>query len=232
MPNPETVLDHYKIWQIAAQKFPHAATLVDQFFPNQQSPLHAQVDSLQWICNPVMKNGSRLLHPPVHLTGYHFVTHDQFKSQSVRIQDQFTKGQWVTWWLGPPDHLLLPAAKALKGQKLGNVPTVVDHFVCYRVTDAGNVTVTVTLEDQFDAVIKKKEEVPQLVPKYLGVPAQKLEHGGSKILHAEAHLAIYAIVPRSHAISFSARDQFHTWESLSTVQALYLAVPALKTANQ
>jgi hypothetical protein len=135
----------------------------------------------------------------------------------------------VNWFIAGPDHILLPAAKALTNQKLGNVPTLVDHFVCYRVTDAPNVSVKVTLEDQFDALLKKKEQVAQLAPKYLGVPAQKIEPGGGKILHADAHLAIYAIVPASDAIKFSARDQFHTWESLSTLQALYLAVPALKT---
>ena len=63
MPNPETVLDHYKIWQVKPQKFGRNAAFLDQFFSNPQSPLHAQVDSLQWICNPVIKNGSRLLHP-------------------------------------------------------------------------------------------------------------------------------------------------------------------------
>lgn len=122
----------------------------------------------------------------------------------------------------------MPAAKALKGQKLGPVPTLVDHFVCYRVTDAPNVPVKITLEDQFDAALKIREQIVELVPKYLGVPAQKLEKDGSKILHPEAHLAIYAIVPGSHAIPFSARDQFHVWESLLTTQVLYLAVPALK----
>ena len=147
----------------------------------------------------------------------------------MRIQDQFTNQQWANWFIGPPDHILLPAAKALKGQQLGAVPTLVDHFVCYRVTDAPNVPVKITLEDQFDALLKKKEQVTELVPKYLGVPAQKIEPGGGKILHADAHLAIYGIAPASDAVSFSARDQFNAWESLSTVQALYLAVPALKT---
>lgn len=230
--SPESVLDHFKGWEIHEKPFEHKVTLRDQFTLGD-TKLSAHVRAIHWICNPVRKNDSKLLHPRAHLTGYLIALDKEVKSHLVQIKNQFTKGEWVPWHLLQPDHLLLPASKLLGDKEVpSTIPRVVDHFLCYRV-DAPSIETKKVLVDQFDAALRKKEEIVHLNPRFLAVPARKLEDGHMEILHPEAHLAIYAISPQLAApvrppMLISTNDQFSKWKGLTVVRSLFLAVPSLK----
>lgn len=229
---PESVLDHFKGWEVHEKPFEHAVTLRDQFTPTD-SKLSAHVRSIQWILNPVRKNGSKLHYPHTHLTGYLIALDHPVKPHIVHIKNQFTKGEWVEWHLVQPDHLLLPASKLLGDKEIPpSIPKEVDHFLCYRV-DAPSLETKKVLEDQFDVLLKKKEEIAHLNPRFLAVSAKKLSDGHIELLHPEAHLAIYAISPQLAApvkppLLISTHDQFNKWKGLTVVRSLFLAVPSLK----
>lgn len=227
MPNPESEVDHYKIWEVEHKPLQRSLALQDQFHKNPP-PLTAQVSGIQWILNPVRKNDHKVLQPRVHLTGYTLSVEEK-KQRTVDVQNQFTNGKWVRWILYSPDHLLLPASKVIGDKDPGPPPRQqVDHFLCYAVLEAPPVSAKALLEDQFDVALKKKEVITKLTAKYLAVPVIKVGHGG-KILHPDAHLAIYAIAPEMTVppIAITTRDQFSEWR-ISAVRSLYLAVPSSK----
>jgi hypothetical protein len=225
--NPETELDHFKFWSIKPKDFKRDLTLMGQF--DEEKAIPQALERLDWIGNPVEKTFEQkhhgILHPEAHLLGYFLKQPETQKARWLRVKNQFHKKP-VLWKLADPAMLLVPASKVHSGNP-PPPPAVVDHFECYLVRDAAAVAGPVSLEDQFDKILKKKEEIKTLDPAFFCVPVSK---NGEPIRNPKAHLALYDISDRvvpEKPIGVAARDQFKSWD-LEVVESLMLGVPTEK----
>jgi hypothetical protein len=235
VPDPETVVDHFKIWETAKRDSDWTSflRLLDQFLRREERRLEGRPSQIEWIANPVEKNGKSNLHEELHLTGWkmRFQGDNKAPTGRVSIKDQFHKRDWVEWNLGKPQYLLVPAGKNIGSEKPDDPGAKkIDHYLCYEVTKAKTVTKDITLKDQFDIKFDRIEEITKLEPKFLGVPVRK--GGSEKLVHEDVHLTIYALTPQftipADDFKITTNDQFRVCTDLGVIKSLYLAVPALK----
>jgi hypothetical protein len=241
MADPETIIDHFKIWQVERRetKFNTFLPLKDQFTDREKQKLAGCPVVLEWIANPVEKNGKKILHPEPHLTGWRM----KFEPAKppppkghVEIHNQFTSEKGVNWFLGPPQFLLVPAGKGYNPKEPpkdpGQAKVKFDHYLCYEILKPVAVPLPkpVTLMDQFDQKLDKPERIEKIVPRFLGVPVAK--GSDSKIFQPDPHLAIYEIDPRTKIpagkIKITTNDQFGVNRDMAVIESLYLAVPSRK----
>ena len=240
MADPETIIDHFKIWQVERRESPWKSflSLEDQFTAREKQKLAGCPVVLEWIANPVEKNGKAILHKEPHLTGYRM----KFEPANppppaglVEIHNQFTSKEGVRWHLGPPQYLLVPAGKGYNPKEPpadpGKTRVRFDHYLCYEILKPVAVPLPkpVTLWDQFDQKLDKQERIEKILPRFLGVPVVK---GGAKIFQPDPHLAIYEIAPPTKIpqgkIKVTTNDQFGINRDVAVIQSLFLAVPSTK----
>jgi hypothetical protein len=232
--DPESQIDHFKIWEMPKQHFTRDYELKDQF--HTDDTFNKSIDQIEWIANPVKKDGKRIHHRWIHLTGYSLKApkeeKDRQPGRTIRLTNQFTKRKhYADWTLGDIKYLLLPASKVIHPDKdLPDIPDEIDHFLCYDATGEPVGDLNTNLQDQFDEIRHggRTETITKLTPKYFGVPVEK---NGSVLVHKDAHLAIYALDPAEAVldIQISTRDQCTILRDVLVKQPLYLAVPSLKT---
>jgi hypothetical protein len=226
---PETKIDHYKIWEIVPKPANNRAyDIIDQF---HDEPLTITLTDLVWIANPVHKSTRKVashpsfLHREEHFTGYRLADDTDEPERPVKITNQLSV-TGATWRIKDPRYFLIPAAKsdiaATAPRPLAEVH--IDHFLCYEVTQGRNIQKQLFLNDQFD---QTDEETYKLIPKFLGVPAQK---DTESRINEEVHLAIYLILEQPKH-SFAIRDQRDSVIDLETQSNRYLAVPSKKEVS-
>jgi hypothetical protein len=185
----------------------------------------ADLRTINYLGNPVDKNKEGIPNAKLHLVAYSLRTEPQ-PPRTVVFTNQFWKES--VWRLGQPAWLLVPSAKALKGEP--GKPPAGNHYVCYAVEGQQPFSQPVMLMDQFDALMKKAEKIDRLEPAFFCVPVQKKFKGISKILDRQTHLAIYKIYPPeplAQPIAALTMDQFGGHKLVVTGSEL-LAVPSIK----
>ncbi len=239
MADPETIIDHFKIWQVERREssWKTFLPLKDQFTDREKQKLAGCPAVLEWIANPVEKNGKKILHPEPHLTGYRM----KFEPAKppppagfVEIHNQFTSKEGVRWHLGPPQYLLVPAGKGYNPKEPpkdpGEAKVKFDHYLCYEILKPEPLGKVVTLKDQFDQKLDKPERIERIIPRFLGVPVAKGSDG--RIFQPDPHLAIYEIAPPTKIppgkIKVTTNDQFGINRDVAVIESLYLAVPSTK----
>jgi cysteine-rich repeat protein len=187
-------LDHFQCYQAKeapkTAKFPeHVVSLADQF----ETVDTVAVKHPRFICAPVDKNGEGIMDPTAHQTCY-TIRDDRsllgrFQKREVIINNQFGLQRLV---VTRPNHLCLPASKAIPpGQPSPTTPDI-DHYRCYKAKPvAGSLkpSVQVTLEDQFDRRVKQTRACVRLC-----TPVSK---NGEPIDNPDAHLVCYRVIDRS-----------------------------------
>ncbi len=238
MADPETIIDHFKIWQVERRESPWKTflPLKDQFTDREKQKLAGCPAVLEWIANPVEKNGKKILHPELHLTGWRMrfePTNPPAPAGFVEIHNQFTSKEGIRWHLGPPQYLLVPAGKGYSAKEPpkdpGQAKVKFDHYLCYPILKPVPEKRPVILKDQFDQKLDKPERLEEIIPRFLGVPVAK---GEGRIFQPDPHLAIYEIVPRTKIppgkIKITTNDQFGINRDVTVIESLLLAVPSTK----
>jgi hypothetical protein len=211
-------IDHYKIWKVKSVPFARTVKLQGQF--DEQS-WEARVRSIEYLGNPVEKNGEPILKPDWHLVGYSLKAPPQ-PPRSVTIENQFRKGE--TLRITDAAWLLLPASKNLDGQP-PEPPKEADHYLCYTVLPTDPITTPVKLMDQFDRRRQDSEEIKQLWAAFFCVPVSK---DGGTIYKPKEHLTVYRLDPPDpYPLSAATWDQFGQ-RKLSVERSEFLAVPTTK----
>jgi uncharacterized repeat protein (TIGR01451 family) len=199
-------------------------TLEDQFGSSE-----ALVGAPAELCNPVSKEGGTINQENAHLVKYKAKPVARtFSKRRVEVTNQFGT-QILT--VRKPAILAVPSSKSTSGPP-GAVPTMLDHFQCYRVIgdddddddDGGASTPrTVVLKDQF-----KEETVRVRRPIALCNPVTKTHAGQvSPIGSPDAHLVCYAIRAARFAGRVNVRNQFGE-ATLRVRRPVSLCVPAQK----
>jgi len=233
---PVFKLDHYKFWNVRPQgdkPLNIAVRLQGQF---DKKPWNAIVQLPDYIGNPVEKRRGEKTTPiqneKLHYLAYTITVAPKQPPPPhpalVWVFNQFNpKG--IEWKLGDPKWLLVPADKKLDGKP--ETPPPGDHFVCYQAAGPKMQT-PMTLSDQFDRIMQRREEIPDINPRYLCVPVSKEREGKPRedIRDPRTHLAIYEIKRTDFERRFWTNDQFGPQQlDLGKSEYLYLGVPSLKS---
>jgi hypothetical protein len=227
---PAFPLDHFKFWRVKSVPLKARGGLKGQF---DKESFQARVGSLDYLGNPVDKNGEGIQNEKMHLLGYSFETGRQ-PERSVTFRNQLTVKEpngMVTWRIGQPTLLLVPAAKAHVTEPPPPPPDDATHFACYRVLDPKPLAPPIRLVDQFDKKREEIEQIIQLMPMFFCVPVAKT-HGNKehRIIDGKTHLAIYRIDPPDPFVTtVQTVDQFGP-QKLEVQNSELLAVPSTKTA--
>jgi hypothetical protein len=218
----EERVDHFKIWKVEKLTFQRPVRLKGQF---DQAPWQTQVESIEYVANPVEKNDKPIRFRSRHLVAYFLRQSEEGGPRRwVTFTNQFGAARWR---LTDPALLLLPASKVLDGDP-PEPPGGLDHFLCYIVRQTSPVAGPIKLIDQFDRRRDAVERIQQLDPAFFCVPVEK---DGKPRVHPEVHLALYDLDPGTsldQAITVRTRDQFGA-RTLKATQSLLLAVPSTKT---
>jgi hypothetical protein len=210
-------LDHFKCYQAEQPQFQSLLVgLRDQF-----GQVQSKVIKPSQLCNPVSKNGGRVLNKGAHLVCYD--TTDEgivpFKPRDVRVSNQFGIRQLSA---EKPVALCVPS---LKRRGAGVAPTgsnptlVLDHFRCYDVKPQPWVK-TVTTADQFRKTKTKTLRVVRLCN-----PVRK---NNEPVRRARAHLVCYSLIePTFQPLAVTVRNQFGI-AGLRVRKPQLLCLPSLK----
>jgi hypothetical protein len=214
-------LDHFKCYEALQPNFRQRTVgLRDQFGQRRSRVLRTRQ-----LCNPVSKNGGRILQPRAHLTCYE--TRDTgapFTPRTVVVTNQFgVRKLEVT----RPNRLCVPS---LKRRTAGAVPSapnptkLLDHFRCYDVKPQ-SVPLTVKLADQFRTSETKVLRVIRLCN-----PVRK---NNEPVRRAKSHLVCYSIADAEpfDAIGVRVRNQFGI-AALRIRAAQTLCLPSFKEVVQ
>jgi cysteine-rich repeat protein len=183
-------LDHYQCYQIKERvktnKFqPVTVSLADQFETIDES----LVKKPRFICNPVDKNGEGIADPTAHQVCY--TNRDdrsavgKFAKRTIEVSNQFGLQRLI---VQRPNHVCLPAAKAIDPALPGAPPAALDHFRCYKAKpEPGTVIpeVEVTLEDQFNRRLYRTKKCVRF--------CNPVSKNGEPILNAAGHLMCYRL---------------------------------------
>jgi hypothetical protein len=188
----EKDVDHYKLWILNRLGFERTVSTRGQF--DNTGPRPQTTIALDFIGNPVAKDGVAAQFPERHLTGYTLqppIPTVPEPRRRVVFSNQFTPGS--EWHIGDPQLLLLPAGKSFPDGKPADPTPPLTHYLCYQVLRGDIVDREVQLQDQFDDVIGHPEIEGPLYPAFFGVPVEK---NGEPIGNAQVHLAIYRFQAR------------------------------------
>lgn len=217
-PPPKHEIDHYKIWKVKSVPFPRPVKLKGQF---DDAAWEARVASVEYLGNPVEKNGEPILKPDWHLVIYRLDAPAQ-PPRAVTIENQFRRGEVLR--ITDAAWLMLPASKKLEGEP-PEPPKEADHYLCYTVLQTDPVKGPVKLMDQIDRKRQKTEEIGTLWPAFFCVPVSK---DGGPIYKPKEHLTIYRLdPPDAYAITALTWDQFGR-QKLAVERSEFLAVPTSK----
>lgn len=218
-------LDHFKCYRVTPTTIrARSVTLRDQFGTRRSRTVRRQA-----LCNPVSKDGGRILNRSAHLTCY--ATRDRgpaVRSRRVRVTNQLGTRVLV---VRRPQSLCVPSLKRVVAARgatrppAGRLPTArLDHFRCYAVTPQA-ARRTVTLRDQFGTTRTRLVQVLRLCN-----PVGK-RHGGrlSGVRRPRAHLVCYAIrdADAHRRRRVIVRNQLEA-RRFGTVRSTQLCLPSLK----
>ncbi|MDX6536370.1 MAG: hypothetical protein QOD37_711, partial [Gaiellales bacterium] len=191
-------LDHFKCYEALQSNFRQRTVGTrDQFGQRRTRVLRTRQ-----LCNPVSKNGGKVLQPRAHLVCYETRdTGNPTPARTVVVTNQF--GQRKLNVLRP-NRLCVPS---LKRKTAGAVPTgpnptkVLDHFRCYDVQQQP-APQTVKLADQFGTTATKVLRVIRLCN-----PVRK---NNEPVRRAKSHLVCYSIQDAQafRALAVRVRNQF------------------------
>lgn len=211
----ELKLDYFQIYDVADRPAEASVLLQGQF---DKRPVKMQLTTLDYVANPVSKNGQPLHDKNAHLAWYRGVQPAE-PTRRVVLENQFGRFDIRT---GRGYGLLVPTQKVELGSAF---PEALDHYKVYRLVDVERVPdVTLKLRDQFGA-----SEARLRVPLFLAVPVKK-RHGTSEhaIRNERAHLLVFGIGPREVQKKVKLRNQFARGVSAVAVRSVMLAVPSIK----
>jgi hypothetical protein len=216
-------VDHFKLWKVDEVGFQMPVTLKGQFDRRKWA---AQIESVQYIGNPVRKNNEPIRNPNTHLVAYFLKQADKPGPRRwVTLANQFGDARWR---LSDPVFLLVPAGKAFPPRVPAKPAAgLLDHFLCYLVHKPTAFQKNLTLVDQFDLKRETVERITELEPAFFAVPVEK---NGEKIVNAKTHLAIYDITPHETAqppFTVATQDQLRGG-TLKATESMLLAVPSEK----
>ncbi len=213
-------LDHFKCYTVTPTRTrTRRVTLTDQF--GRRSAL---TSARRTLCNPVSKNGGRILHRRAHLTCY--TTSDRgaaMRPRRVRVVNQF--GVRVLTVVRSKS-LCVPSLKRIgtRAPTGSNPSLALDHFRCYDVKGQP-ATRTVRLRDQFGT---KTTRVVRLVT--LCNPVRKVKgRTVARVRRPGAHLVCYTIRDTLRRRTVTVRNQFER-ARLRTARSHTLCLPSLKQA--
>lgn len=215
--------DHFKVYivdSLEVDDYPEVI-LEDQFDRESQTKEQVKLSAIEFFANPVSKNGGKIRDTNAHLTWYRF--EEQGPERTVTFKNQFDT---QTWRLGRPVYLLVPTEKREPGTESA-FPRGLDHFKCYEVLSEQPPEREVTLEDQFDKKLDRKEVVTVRRPKFFCNPVQKNDE---EIKAPKNHLACYLITSDEgfpSPLSVSVKDQFGE-NTLTVKESQMLCVPSEK----
>ena len=198
------------------QKF----TIANQF--DKLSPAYL-VKPLR-VCAPAIKNNEGIPDKRSHLVCFAIrVANGPTGTRKAVVTDQFGPHKLYVI-LSEPESICLPAAKSRTG-KPGDVPTKLDHYVCYHVKPASSFGVkTVSLRDQFG--LGREDEVYKL--ETLCAPTSK---NRGPVLFKTVHMLCYDVKSPVKGATVVVREQFGLMRAALSLRN-YLCEPALKRLLQ
>ena len=191
-------LDHFKCYEALQPTFRQRTVGTRDQFGQRR----ARVLRTRQLCNPVSKNGGRILQPRAHLVCYETRdTGNATPPRTVLVTNQFGQRKLTTT---RPNRLCVPS---LKRKAAGAVPTapdptrVLDHFRCYDVQQQP-APLTVKLADQFGTTSTKVLRVIRLCN-----PVRK---NNEPVRRAKSHLVCYSIADEQtfRPLAVRVRNQF------------------------
>jgi hypothetical protein len=224
----EKDVDHYKFWLLDRINFERTVRTRGQFDGGAR---RRTTIGLDFIGNPVAKDGVAPQFPERHLTAYAIQPPTPTVPEPPRrvvFSNQF--GPRHEWQIGNPQLLLLPAGKSFP-DKIPDPPTGPNtHYLCYEVRTGQVLDREVELKDQFDDVIGKPEIEGPLFPAFFAVPVRKDDEPEGNM---DVHLAIYKFQARTgmpDPIYIRTSDQFLPLLPVleSVLGPRMLAVPSMK----
>lgn len=221
----EEQLDHFKFWQVDGGTFSEKMDLIGEC---DKKAWTTEIGPALYLGNPVDKIHGKI-HVPIvndklHYLAYAIGEHAEQPPRRVTFSNQFTDDVNVTWDLGQPVFLLVPAGKVFEGKP--KIPPG-DHFVCYAVVGAEAVKTNVSLQDQFDFARQKREEIDVLIPRFYAVPVEKRRNERRpEVPKNKTQLAIYEFQFDDFRTTVHTADQLarHT---LQVSLSQWLAVPSI-----
>jgi hypothetical protein len=180
-PTAPAGLDHFKCYSGSQVRFKQRTVK----FKDQFGEGATRVVRQGTLCNPVSKNGGRVLHRSAHLNCY--LTKDvdvKFTSVKADITNQFGT---TTVEIVRPEGLCVPSLKSktrVAPPTTPNPEKAIDHFRCYVVTPV-DVSKSVKLTDQFGSTATRTLRLVELC-----TPVSK---NGGRVRRPKAHLACYSI---------------------------------------
>lgn len=191
-------LDHFKCYEALQPNFRRRLVGTrDQFGQRRTRVLRTRQ-----LCNPVSKNGARILQPRAHLVCYETRdTGDPTPPRTVLVTNQFGQRKLRT---ARPNRLCVPSLKRRGTAAPPTTPNptrLLDHFRCYDV-EQQPASQTVKLADQFGTTQAKVVRVIRLCN-----PVRK---NNEPVRRAKSHLVCYSITdsPTFRPLAVRVRNQF------------------------
>ena len=191
-------LDHFKCYE-ALQPNLRQRTVGTR---DQFGQRRARVLRTRQLCNPVSKNGAKILQPRAHLVCYETRdTGNPTRPRTVLVTNQFGQRKLRT---GRPNRLCVPSLKRRGTAAPPTTPNptrLLDHFRCYDVQQQPAPR-TVKLVDQFGTTTTKVVRVIRLCN-----PVRK---NNEPVRRAKSHLVCYSITdsPVFRPLAVRVRNQF------------------------
>jgi hypothetical protein len=176
------------------------------------------------ICAPAVKNNEPIPDRRSHLVCFSIrVVNGPTGVRKAIVTDQFGVHKMYVL-VSQPESICLPAAKSRTGPP-GDVPTRLDHYVCYAVKPASPFTMkTVSLRDQFG--LGKGDEV--LAVRTLCAPTSK---NHEPFVFRSVHLLCYDVKSPVKGAIVAVREQFGVMKAALGLRDR-LCEPALKRLLQ
>ena len=191
-------LDHFKCYEALQPNFRRRVVGTrDQFGQRRTRVLRTRQ-----LCNPVSKNGGRILQPRAHLVCYETRdTGNPTPPRTVLVTNQFAQRKLRTT---KPNRLCVPSLKRRTAGAVATTPNptrVLDHFRCYDV-EPQPAARTVKLADQFGTTETKILRVIRLCN-----PVRK---NNEPVRRAKSHLVCYTIedLQQFRPLAVRVRNQF------------------------
>jgi len=210
-------IDHFLCYKVdpTSRQIRHKVVLRDQF--GRRTGVAYPLTTL---CNPTVKNATKVTRPRLHLACYALKSSTPFKRRKVAVTNQLDRGYQLV--VTAPQRLCLPSGKSLKPTVFPPMVRGLDHFLCYPVSPLKpRGPHSVKLKDEFGSF-----ETRTMLPTVLCNPVSK---NSRAILNKRDHLLCYRLPllagfkPRRVAIT----NQFGKQTLVAATQET-LCVPSLK----